>query len=123
MSGDQVTEYADKIRALMTERLRIKARSLEAQIHKSGRRLPRRVKRDASFIAKAEVLAQNPKLARMVDHAAVEKAADNVITHLLAIDPTEALKDRVLWTLGKASAVLIAVFIGAVWYAHANGMI
>ncbi len=123
MSGDQVTEYAEKIRSLLTERLRIKGRTLEAQIHKSGRRLPRKIKRDASFIAKAEGLSQNPKLVRMVDAAAVEKAGRRVVEHLLEIDPKEALKDRILWALGKAAAVVILIFIGAVWYANSKGMI
>ncbi len=123
MSGDQVTEYAEKIHTLLTERLRIKGRSLEAQIKKIGRRLPRKIKRDASFIAKAQGLSQNPKLARMVDPGAVKRAGDNVVAHLSEIDPKEALKDRVLWALGKVAAVVIAVFIVAVWYAHSNGMI
>ena len=123
MSGDQVSEYADKIRALMTERLRIKGRSLEAQIKKSGRRLPRRIKRQATQVAKASAVIENPKLSRMVDQKAVQTAAENVIKHLQGIDPKEALKDRVLWALGKFSAVLILAVIIGVWVARSRGMI
>ncbi len=123
MSGDKVTEYVETISTLMAERLRIKGASLAVQIRKSGRRLPRRIKRDATQVAKANSLIQNPKLARMVDDKAIARAAENVIAHLSEIDPNEVLKDKVLWALGKVSAVLIALFIAAVWYARSRGMV
>ncbi|MEY1556514.1 hypothetical protein AB3Y40_12855 [Yoonia sp. R2331] len=123
MSGDKVTEYVETISTLMAERLRIKGASLAVQIRKSGRRLPRRIKRDATQVAKANSLIQNPKLARMVDDKAIARAAENVIAHLSEIDPNEVLKDKVLWALGKVSAVLIALFIAAVWYARSRGLV
>lgn len=123
MSGEQVSDYAAQISTLMAERLRIKGRSLDAQIHKSGRRLPRRIKRDAAFVAQANTLIANPKLARMVDVAAVRRAGDNVIAHLQTIDPRKIAIDRILRTLAKFSAVLIITFIAVIWYARSRGLI
>lgn len=123
MADDPIIENANKISALLQERMRIKGKSLEGQIHKSGRRLPRKIKRAAQRVATASALAENPKLARQVDQTAVLADADRVIAHLVEIDPIEALKDKILITLAKFSAVLIIAVIAAIWIAHSRGMI
>ena len=123
MSDNDPNAYAAEIHTLIEQRLRIKGASLTQQIHKTGRRLPRKVKRDANIVAQAAMMAGHPKLVRQIDHVAVANAGSAVVAHLEAINPTEVLKDRILWTLGKISAVVIIVFVAVVWVAHSRGMI
>ena len=120
---DAIADHARQISELLETRMRIKGRSLDQQIHKSGRRLPRRIKRDAKRVAQAATLTQNPKLARMVDPAEVDGPAANVIAHLKGIDPHEVMKDRILITLAKIAAFVIVVFIAVVWFAHSRGLV
>ncbi len=123
MPGDKITDYAEEISNLLTERLRIKGRSLEQKIYRSGRQMPARIKRDAQSVAQAMVLCQNPKLARMVDQAAIGRAAENVISHLTSIDRAEVMKTRILLATAKVAAFAIVVFVVLVTMAYKRGMI
>lgn len=123
MAGEQVIQAAARIGALLQERMGVKGRDLQRQLRVAGRRLPRRVRTDALSVARAAEVARNPKLARMVDEASVARAARNVIAHLETIDPREAMKDRVLWALGKVSAFGIAVFVVMVYVAWKRGLV
>ena len=75
-----------ELREAFTERLRIRGRSLEAQIRKAGRRLPKRVRRDATYLAQSVALEENPKLARMIDMPRAKQAHRNVLEHLETVD-------------------------------------
>lgn len=123
MSGDMLTETADELRRLFEERLRIKGRSLEQQVHKAGRQLPKRVRADAQFIVQALILRQNPKLARMIDENQLALARQNVVEHLEKIDPKDRLKGRILNWLGAISAFGIVLFVVLVWVAVERGLV
>lgn len=123
MAADTLTRTVDEIRKLLESRLKIRGRTLEHQLGKVGRRLPRRIKLEAAVVAQADVLRQNPKLARMVDPGRVQKSANRVIAHLRAIDPKAERMTRILRRLAKWSALGIAAFIGAVWYYWSRGQI
>ena len=123
MSGDVLSNSVEEIRALLEERLRIKGRNLAHQVGKLGRRVPKRVRKDAEFLVQAETLTQHPKLAQMIDAKQVARARENVVTHLKTVDPKEVRKDKILLFLAKVSAFVIAVFIGLVWFAWDRGMI
>lgn len=123
MSGDMLTNAADDLRRLFEERLRIKGRSLDDQVYKAGRQLPKRVRTDARYIAQALTLRQNPKLARMIDENQIARARRNVVEHLEKIDPKDRLKGRVLHWLGAISAFGIILFIVLVWVAVKRDLI
>ena len=123
MSDEVVINTAGKISALFEERMRLKGPNLERQIYKAGRKLPRKVRRDAKAVAKAQLNADHPKLSRMIDRAGFDKAAQNVIAHLSAIDPRDEMIGRLLVFLGKVSAVLIVAFVLAVWYFWSKGLV
>ncbi|WP_108816233.1 hypothetical protein [Loktanella sp. Alg231-35] len=79
-------QMVDEVRAAMEGKLRVRGPSLMAQIAKAGRLLPRRVRSDASYLAQAAALAQNPKLARTVDMARAKQAHRRVLGFLSGID-------------------------------------
>ena len=123
MSGDILSNHVDEVRGLLQQRLHIKGRSLSHQVGKLGRRVPKRVRRDAEFLVRAETMTQHPKLAQMVDAKQLERSKTNLVTHLKSIDPKEVAKDKLLWVLAKVSFFVIAVFIAAVWFVWDRGMI
>ena len=118
-----VHRYVPEIRLLLEERLKLKGPSLTAQIGKVGRRLPKALIRDLRRIAEAETVAEAPKLAMQIDEADIAARAERVISHLKGIDPRQVMFDKVLFTTAKFSAVLIGLFIAAVWIAHARGLV
>lgn len=79
-------QMVDDVRAAFEAKLLVRGASLDAQIRKAGRLLPRSVRRDATYLAQAAVLAQNPKLARMVDIAKAGRARRNVLVYLDGVD-------------------------------------
>ena len=123
MSDEVVINTAAQISRLFEERMRLKGPNLDRQIYKAGRKLPRKVRRDAAVVLKALQIADHPKLSRMIDRAKFDKAARHVMAHLKAIDPRDQAIGRILSVLGKISAVLIIGFILVVWYLWSQGAI
>lgn len=60
MSAVTITQMADRVSALIEERLGVRGRGLEDKIRKAGRRLPKRVREAASYLAEAGQMAQIP---------------------------------------------------------------
>ena len=79
-------QMVDEVREGLDDKLRMRGRSLDAQVRKAGRLLPRGVRHDATYLAQAVVLADNPKLARMVDMAKASRAHRNVMDFLEGYD-------------------------------------
>ncbi|MFA5537714.1 MAG: hypothetical protein WDA23_00780, partial [Gemmobacter sp.] len=68
MSAVTVQQMADRVAALMEERLRIRGRGLAEKVKRGGRALPRKVRREAEYLAEVADLAQHPKVQTMLDH-------------------------------------------------------
>lgn len=79
-------QMVDEVSIALADKLRVRGRSLDAQIRKAGRLLPRRVRQDATYLAQGVTLAQNPKLAKMIDMAKARKAHRNVLAHIDTVD-------------------------------------
>ena len=95
---------------LAGEKFRFQTDSLARAMKKAGRRLPRRVHKQAAILVEAEQRAGHPKLAMMLDAKAIERANSAVQEALNAIDPADRRKGLILSTLGMVSFHLIAVF-------------
>lgn len=74
MTPQQLDPQIDIIRDLLASQLRIKGKSLDQQIKRAGRLLPRKVRAEAKFLVQANLLIQNPKLARMINEDRVGQA-------------------------------------------------
>ena len=96
MTPQDLAPQIDDIRSLLETQLRVKGATLDKQIHRAGRLLPRRIRAEAAFLVQANLLVQNPKLARMIDPGRVQRAHDAVATYLRGIDPKDRLKGRLL---------------------------
>jgi len=106
-SGD-ITELANDLEARLGEKLGLKRGPLEKRVRKAGRRLPRRVHRDAGVIGKAMQLADHPKLRRRVDRKQVDNAHQRIVEHLGKIDPKER---RIHFALGVLSGLAFNILL------------
>lgn len=114
---------AENIRALIEERLRLKARTLSHGVRKAGRLLPTWARREARYIVQAAEMARHPKMHARIDDARVAKAHDDLTEYLKTIDPTEQRKTRVLKTLGAISFNLILVVAAFITYLVWRGFV
>ena len=109
MTGGHATKYADEVRNLIEQRLRIKGRTLEKALSRAGRLLPKWAHREGRYLAQAMQFNDHPKLRLMIDQAKVEKAHKALVAHLKTIDPSERRTTRILGVLGVISFNLILV--------------
>ena len=123
MAEETLQNQVDEIRGLLKSQLRARGGSLEVQLRKAGRRLPRSIRQDSQVVTSAMPLVQNPKMSRMVDQNKTMKSAQNVIAHLKTIDRRDRLKGRILDALGSVSAILILTFIAAVYVLVKRGLV
>ncbi|MBB3993300.1 hypothetical protein GGR95_000928 [Sulfitobacter undariae] len=108
-----------KLRGLMQQKLDVKGRDLRQSLRRAGRRLPKSVRKHGAELMQAEILAHNPKTARQVDSAAVEKSYEIVRSHLAGLDEVEIRKSRILGMTGAvvANLLLVAImFIVWLWW-------
>lgn len=108
MGAMTILQMAERVSALLEQRLRVRGRSLSAQVRKAGRRLPRKVRVAAGRLGQAADLAQNPKLLGRVDQAEVARAFDICMDYLGKLDATGA--KRSVW-LGAAASVAFAMLV------------
>lgn len=109
MSAVTIQQMAERITALMEQRLRIKGKDLHEKLRKGGRVLPRRVRAAAEQLADAAERSQNPKLLLQIDEAQVTTAYDVCSKHLGKIDAGYRRTSSVLRQASSMVISLIAV--------------
>ncbi len=102
---DIQTQIARTIQ-LLRKKLGVKDKTLIASVRRAKRRLPRNVYKQAMVLAQAEPMAEHPKLRLVLDGPKLEKASDEVQSHLNAIN----LADRRLgWFLSFLGSVVLGL--------------
>ncbi len=108
---EDANHIAGEISTLLEDKLRVRGKTLAAQLRKAGRRLPRGVRRDATFIVQSSVLTDNPKLARMVDSKKLRQAHRNVVSHLEKVDLSQQRRTA---ALNMIASIAFAILFTAV---------
>lgn len=121
--SSQLSRHIAEIRELMEQKLWVKGRSLKVQTRKAGRRLPRKVRRDLRYLMDTAIIAENPKLGRMIDAARVDKAHANIVAHLQALNPREAMWTRVLNIAASVALALIVTFVVVLYVLVQRGFV
>lgn len=85
MSGVAIQQMADRVAALMEERMGIRGADLAAKVRKAGRSLPRKIRAAATDLADAAERSQNPKLLVQIDQAKVAADYDLCVRHLMTV--------------------------------------
>ncbi|WP_210527152.1 hypothetical protein [Rubellimicrobium arenae] len=107
------------LRTLLHDQLGVRGRTLGQQVRRAGRRLPRALRTDALFLARAEEMARHPRLARLVDPRQVAKAEGRVASHLRSLDPVQARRHRRLDWLATAGFYILstaALIVAVLWW-------
>jgi len=106
------TEFQIKVtrlHAALTDKMNLRGKSLEAQIRRAGRRLPRHQRRAAAIVLGAQDWMCHPKLARVLDRTTVNTAFADLHAHLDRLDPKEARRTALLRLLGGIVLNLMAL--------------
>jgi len=82
MGAATIQQMADRVAALMEQRLHARGSGLAAKLARRGRALPRRVRAAASTLGQAAEMAQNPKLLIQIDDSQVAAAYDICLRYL-----------------------------------------
>ena len=102
--------------ALIRERLGIKGADLPQAMKRAGRLMPRRVHRAGDLIEKTSALAGNPKLARMQDASALDRAFDDITLYLMEVDVADRRRGRLLGILGSLAFIFIVIVAAVITY-------
>lgn len=109
-----------QVQVLLNTRLGVRKGTLEAMARRAGRRLPRRLRKHALALTRAQKLAAHPKLARQLDRKTLTAGFNEITTYLEKIDPNARRKMFALRLAGVLAFNVIAVaggFIFWLWWA------
>lgn len=87
MDHARYTDMTEDLRALMAERLSIRARTFPRAVRKAGRLLPANARAAADELIELEQRLAHPKLAARTDPAHAARAADTLRATLKAYRP------------------------------------
>lgn len=108
MSATTIQQMADRVAQLMEERRRLKGNGLADKLRRGGRSLPKRLRTNAAFLAEAEALARNPRLAVQIDPSRVAEAYDQCLSQLGG----GARKDGwVTWAVNRLASVALSLLL------------
>lgn len=107
MGEASVRQMADRVAALMEERLGIRGSTLADKLDSGGRRLPRRIRREAEYLAGAAGQAADPAQLAQLDHPRIARAYDACVTHLTRIGPLGRYRAALLALSGRLSVNLL----------------
>lgn len=82
MSAVDVQQMAARVAELLEARLNVGGSTLADKLRRGGRRLPRKIRREAAYLAAAADQARVPKLMAQVDHARITQAYDACLRYL-----------------------------------------
>ena len=118
MSLVTVQQMANRVEALLEERLRLKGGTLADKLRRAGRRLPRKVRDAGAALATAVTMMQSPKLRPQVNDETVALAYDICVRHLTTINPAAARQGLILNMAASIafSLLVVAVLLVAVLY-------
>lgn len=110
MSAVTIHQMADRVAALMEERLHIRGKGLSDKLRRGGRALPRKVRAEAKVLAEAAFQAKNPKLLMQIDDGRVTAAYDICVKYL---GPLNNWDRRKAMLLGVASSIAFSLLVVA----------
>lgn len=86
MGAVAIQQMADRVAALMEDRLKVQGRTLGQKLRRGGFHLPHKVRRQALVLARSADMARNPKLLLQIDEGRVAQAYDICIRHLNGVN-------------------------------------
>lgn len=123
MGVTTVQQMADRVAALMEQRLNVGGKGLREKLKRGGRRLPRKIRREAEYLAEVAELALHPKVQLMLDDARIAAAYDACVKYLNPIGATQRMKGALIGVGGSIAFALLAVSAGLIGVMVWRGLI
>ena len=112
------TEMSE-LEQLLHDRAGVRGRDFAIKLRRTRRCLPRYARRAGQRIVSVRAMMAHPRLARLVDQAAVQQDTKTLRDVLHDIDPQERRKDLLLSVLGSLvmNLLLLAILVcGVLWW-------
>lgn len=110
---DSIDARAKRVQSALDGAFGVRAKTLKAALRKTGRRMPKRLHKDAGQIVAAQDLHGNPKLMRQLDTSALAAAEERVVLWLDTVDRGDVRKGYWIW-VGAMIGFNLLLVIGAV---------
>ena len=120
MGAVTIQQMAQRVAALLDERMKVRGNGLEAKLRRSGRTLPRRVRLAGQRLAVASAKSQVPKLLLQVNEGDVAKDYDICVRHLSAINPLPWPLAGLLRVGSSVALGLLVLAVGAYLWTNAG---
>ena len=104
-----VTQTTQALAERMSRQLRVKGDGLAEVTAHAGRKLPRRLRADAETLVRAQAMAQNPKLARLLDERQLRKAERRLSRYLDRQNPSAERRGQILDVVAKIAFVIFTI--------------
>lgn len=126
MAQDDVRAMADEVAALMAQRLggarRGSQPDLATMIRRRGGALPRRQRRAARVLLRAQAQAASPKVARQMDNTAATRAHAELLRYLRPLGASARWQAGALNVAAAVMMGLLLVGAVAVWIMVRRGL-
>lgn len=118
MERTAVRQLAERVSELLEEKLAVSGKTIDARVARAGRLLPRKVRRAAKEMARANKMTRSPKLLMQIDPEKVTRAYDTCVKYLTKVDPKKRGADfrmGLLASIGQkiliVGALVVAVLV------------
>lgn len=119
MGAAGVLQMADRVAALMEERLGARGEGLAEKLRRCGGKLPKAVRAEAEYLVRAAAQAENPRLMAQIDQARAARAYDVCVRHLRQARKWDRRGEMLIGALGRAATILLAtaaLVVGLAWW-------
>jgi hypothetical protein len=123
MSAVTIQQMADRVAALMQERLGVRGKDLAEKLRRAGRRVPSAIRAEARFLDTAARQAQNPKLLVQIDDGRVAEAYDACLKFLNEVNRAERRRAMLLSMLTSVAFSIFAVGVLVLAVLYWRGLI
>lgn len=127
MAIEDIRPMADEVASLMAARFgglrRGHHADLEDMLRKRGGALPRRLRREARFMAQADRMVGQPKLARQVDFARLDHAHKALTAYLRPLGQGARLQGGAIGIVSSVILGLLVLGALAIWIMLRRGLI
>ena len=123
---DSIRPMADEVASLMAARFGGARRGhpvdLDHMLARRGRALPRKLRREARFLAQADRIAGQPKLARQVDFDRLEHAHRALTAYLRPLGQGARFRGGVIGVLASVAFGLMVLALILLWITRLRGL-
>jgi hypothetical protein len=123
MSTVTIQQMADRVAALIEQKLRVGGKGLSVKVRRAGRRLPKQVRIAAQALVQASDMAQSARLIQQVDPALVAEAYDICVRYLGGVDLADRRKGVIVGVAASIAFSLLAVVVLVVVVVRWRGLI